>query len=143
VWEVKEQCKEHSMRMSNSLLQIVWKNVFRLFSSFSPLSSSFFFPFEWFKTWWVHHQGFYKSSLYSAGKGATIQNFKLKILICFNLPITGYWTSLHQIPPYLSHSFMEFRNHCRVGSARWRLTNGLCNSKAEEQCPRIQIPLSF
>ncbi len=143
VWEVKEHYKEHIKRMNNSLLQFFWKNVFRLLSSFSRISSSFFFRFEWFKTWWVHHLRFYKSSLYSGGKDATIQNFKLKILICFNSPITRYWTSFHQTPPYFPHSFMELKNLCRVGSARWRVTNGLCNLEVEEQCLRIQPPLSF
>ncbi len=27
-----------------------------------------------------------------------IKNFKLKILICFNSPITKHWTPLHQTP---------------------------------------------
>jgi len=81
--------------------------------------------------------------MYSGSKDATIQKFKLKILICFNSPITRHWTSLHQTPPYLPHSFMKLSNHCRVGSARWRVTNGFWNSEAEEQCLRIQLPLSF
>jgi hypothetical protein len=38
---------------------------------------------------------------------------------------------------------MELKNLCRVGSARWRVTNGLCNLEVEEQCLRIQPPLSF
>jgi hypothetical protein len=90
----------------------------------------------------VHQQGFYKRSLYSGGKDATIQKFKLKSLICFNSPSIRHWTSLHQTPPYLPHSSMELSNLCKVGSARWRVTNGLQNSEAKKQCLRIQPPLS-
>jgi len=44
------------------------------------------------------NQGFTKTSLYSWNKDATIKDFKLKILICFNALVTKHWTPLHQTP---------------------------------------------
>ncbi len=60
------QKKKHKKMMSDSLLQIFWKNNFRpLFSSNSiSLFLIFWVCFEWFKTWWVHQLGLYKTSLY-------------------------------------------------------------------------------
>ncbi len=40
--EIKKQCRKHRKRMSDSLLQIFWKNNSRSLSSFSLISSSFF-----------------------------------------------------------------------------------------------------
>jgi hypothetical protein len=62
-------------------------NSSRLLSSFNPISSSILIHFEWFKTRWVHQLGIYKTFVYSKGKDATIKDFKLEILIFFNLPI--------------------------------------------------------
>jgi hypothetical protein len=54
--------EKHKKRMSDSLLQFFWKISFRLLSSSSPLSFSFFIFFEWFKSWWVCQLGYYKIS---------------------------------------------------------------------------------
>lgn len=63
----------------------------------------------------MHQPGLYKISLYSRGKDATMKDFILEILICFNLPITEQWTSYtkHSIssPPY----FTEWSNFCAIG----------------------------
>jgi hypothetical protein len=59
---------------------------------------SFLLWFEWFKTWWVRQLRLYKTSFYSKCKDAAIKDFKIRILICFNSPITEHWTFLHQTP---------------------------------------------
>ncbi len=41
---------------------------------------------------------FYNTSLYSIGKDGIIKDLKLKILICFNSPISKHLTPLHQTP---------------------------------------------
>jgi hypothetical protein len=61
------------------------KNSFRLLSSSNPISSLILIHFEWFETWWVCQLGIYKKFVYSKGKDTTIKDFKLEILICFNL----------------------------------------------------------
>jgi hypothetical protein len=87
--EVKEHCREHRKRMSDSLLQFFAKNSSRPLSSSSPISSSFLVWFEWFKN--LMHvptrasQNFYA---HSRGKHAAIKDLKLRILICFNSPTT-------------------------------------------------------
>jgi len=75
----------------------------------------------------VHQQGLYKISLYARGKDATVKDFKLEILICFNSPITEHWTPLYQIS-----------NLCGIGSIRWRSTKVLGASEADDQYVRIQ-----
>jgi len=137
VLEVKEQSRKHRKKMNNSLKKIFFDPSL-VSVSYLPHFSSVLSNLK--------HMGastrVFQNSLYSGGKDATIQKFKLKILICFHSPIIRHWTSLCQTPPYLPHSFMELSNLCRVGSARWRVTNGLWNSEAEKQCLRIQPPLS-
>jgi len=63
------------------------KNSSRLLCTSNLISFSILIHFEWFKTWWVRQLGIYKTFVYSKSKDATIKNFKLEILICFNLPI--------------------------------------------------------
>jgi len=137
VLKIKEQCRKHRKRMNNSLKKI-FLDPSLVSAPYLPHFSSVLRDLK--------HMGAstrdFQSSLYSGGKDATIQKFKLKILICFNWPIIRHWTSLHQTPPYHPHSFMELNNLYKVGSARWRVTNGLWNSEAEKQCLRIQPPLS-
>jgi len=62
-----------------------------------PISSLFLVCIEWYKTWWMHQLGLYRTSLNSKGKDATIKDFKLEILICLVKP-TEHWTTLHQTP---------------------------------------------
>jgi hypothetical protein len=62
---------------------------------YTPLSSSLIYSsflvwFKWLKTWCVHQLELYKTSLYSRGKDATIKDFKLEILICFNSAIVEH-----------------------------------------------------
>ncbi len=99
--EVMEQQRKHKKRMSDSFIQFFWKNSSRTLSSSNSISSSVLICFEWLKTWWVCQLGLYKTSLYSTSKDATIQNLKLKILICFKSPITKHWGPLHQTPHML------------------------------------------
>ncbi len=109
------------------------KHSSRLLYSSRPISSSFSVRFGWFKTWWVHQLGLYKTSLYSRSKDATIKDFKLEIQICSNSPTTEHY-NIPPTPntPYLPHSFIELSNFCKVGSARWRATNFLWSSNEEE-----------
>jgi hypothetical protein len=107
--EVMEQQRKHKKRMSDSFVQLFWKNSSRTLSSSSSISSSILVCFEWFKTWWVCQLGLYKTSLYFTSKDATIENLKLEILICFKSPITKHWALLHQTPQYLAHSFIELK----------------------------------
>jgi len=103
---LKKQCWKYKTRMSDSLLQFFWKINFRLLSSFSPLSSSFFYLFWVIKNLMAVStrvlqnflSNFIKQLLYSKGKDATIKDFKLKIVIYFNSPITKHWNPLHQTP---------------------------------------------
>jgi len=67
-----------------------------------------------------------------------VKDFKLKILICFNSPITEHWTPLHRTPPYFPHSFFKLANFCGIGSTRWRSTNVLGASEADDEYVRIQ-----
>jgi hypothetical protein len=92
---------KHMKRMSDSLLQILWKNNSRSLSSSSFISSSFLVCFEWFKTRCVHQLGVYKRSLHSRGKDTMIQDLKHKIKIYFNSPIIEHWAPLHQTPHIL------------------------------------------
>jgi hypothetical protein len=107
-WSVRSKWaahNKHTKRMSYSVLQILWKNNSRPLSSFCLISSSFLVCFEWFKTRCVHQLGVYKSSLYSRGKDAMIQDLKYKIRIYFNSPIIEHWAPLTPNTPYLAHSF--------------------------------------
>jgi hypothetical protein len=45
--------------------------------------------------------------------------------------------------PYLPHSFIECRNFCSIGSAKWRATNVVCGTETKEQCVRIWSPFEF
>jgi len=98
VWvsEVKEQWKKQRKRLSNSLFQKIWKKNSKPLSSSCPIFYSFVVCLEWLKTWWMRQLKLYQTSLYSRCKGPMIKDFKLKILICFNSPITKHWTPLHQ-----------------------------------------------
>jgi hypothetical protein len=87
----------------------------------------------------VHQLKLYKTSLYSKGKDAMTQDFKLVILICFNSLNTEPSYTKH---PYLFDSFTEWKISWDVRSARRRGTNSIGASEAEEQCVRIQPPLS-
>ncbi len=112
-WEVKEQCKKHRKRMSDILLQFFWKNCSRSFSNSCLLFSSYLVCFEWFKIWWVHQLWLYKTSLYFRGKNETIEDFKLKILICFHSPIIEHWTphTKHLISSPLFYHIESFLWH--------------------------------
>jgi hypothetical protein len=84
---IKEQ---HRKRMSDSLLQFFWKYDTRPLSPSTSISFSLLICFEWFKIWWVHHLRLYKASFHFKGKDATLKDFKLEILICFNSLITKH-----------------------------------------------------
>jgi hypothetical protein len=62
----------------------------------------------------AHQIKLYKTSLSSKGKNATIKDFKLEILFCFNSPITEHRTPLHQtphiFPPFL-YKIEQFLRH--------------------------------
>ncbi len=73
------------------------KNSSRLLSTSSLVSSSFLICFEWFKTWWVSQLRLYKTSSYFRSKDVTTKDFKLGILICFNLPTFEHWAPLHHV----------------------------------------------
>ncbi len=74
---------------------------------------------------------------------AKIQQSKI---LCSKSYFTHLQTLKRIIPntQYFLHSFTELREkiNCHVGSSRWRATNVLWASEAEEQCVRIQPPLS-
>jgi hypothetical protein len=70
-------------------------NSSRPLSSSNSMTSSFFVHFEWLKTWWVHWLKLYKTSFYSEGKDAMIEDFMVVILICFK--------SLNTEPSYTKH----------------------------------------
>jgi hypothetical protein len=65
-----------------------------------------------------------------------IKDFKLEILICFNLLITQHWTPLH-------HSFIKLSNFCNIRSTRWDITSVLWASEADKQCVRISPLRSY
>jgi hypothetical protein len=65
-----------------------------------------------------------------------IKDFKLKILICFDSPITKHETPLHQTPQIFPHSFTELSNFSSLQSTRWSATKFLWASEAEEQYAR-------
>ncbi len=90
----------------------------------------------------MRQPGLYKTSLYSRGKDGMIKNFELQILICFNSSITKHWTPPYMKHPYLPHSFTKLSNFCTIGNFRWRTTNVLWDSEADEQFVRIQSPLN-
>ncbi len=84
----------------------------------------------------------YKTSLYLRGKDAIIKDFKFKTLIHSSLntehPMSS--SSLYQIKQTksnknscLPHFFTESSNYCGIRSARWRVTNILWPSEAEDQ----------
>ncbi len=118
------------------------KNNSRPLYSSSIIFFSFLVCFEWFKTWWVCHPGFYKKKFNSKGKDALIKESKLKILICYNSFITKHWTPLHQTPHVFPHSFIELSNFCSFQSVRWRATYLLWTSQVDEQFVRIWPHLS-
>jgi hypothetical protein len=69
-----------------------------------PISSLFLVCIEWYKTWWMHQLGLYRTSLYSKGKDATIKDFKLEILICLIKPSPNTeprYTKQHILSPLL------------------------------------------
>jgi len=76
--------------MSNCLLQNIWKKALDpslVPAPYLPLYS----PFWVIKNPMGAHQiKLYKTSLSSRGKNATIKDFKLQILFCFNSPITEH-----------------------------------------------------
>jgi hypothetical protein len=76
--------EQHRKRMSDSLLQFFWKYNSKPLSPFTSISSSFLVCFEWFNIWWVHQLRLDKASSHFKAKDATIKDFKLEILICFN-----------------------------------------------------------
>jgi hypothetical protein len=84
---LEEQHTKHKKKMSDSLLQIFFKNNFIPFFSFNPIFFSFAIYFKWFKMWWVHQLRLLKFSLYSKDEDAMIKNLKIEILIYFKLPI--------------------------------------------------------
>jgi hypothetical protein len=100
----------------------------RHLSSSSPLSFSFLV------LTWVQQPGLYKTFLYSRGKNAMTKDLKLEIWICFSSPITKDWAPLHQTPPNFPHSFTKLSNICDAESVRWKATNVLWASEAEEKC---------
>jgi hypothetical protein len=57
----------------------------------------------------------YKTSLYFSSKDAMIKDFKLGILICFNLPITEHLASTPHIFPILI--VQTIPQHCK--DAMW------------------------
>ncbi len=72
------------------------------------------------------------------------KDFKLEILLFFKFTHHQALNSLTRKNPYFPHSFIKLSNFVDIGSARWRDTNFVESSKAaEEQCARIQPPLSF
>ncbi len=72
-------------------------------------------------------------------KDTTIKKFARGILIYLNSPIIQHWFVLHQI----SHIFPIFLlNFGKVGSIKWKATNVLWTLEVEEQCVKIQPPLS-
>jgi len=79
VLKIKEQCRKHRKRMNNSLKKI-FLDPSLVSAPYLPHFSSVLRDLK--------HMGAstrdFQSSLYSGGKDATIQKFKLKILICFN-----------------------------------------------------------
>jgi hypothetical protein len=94
-----------------------------------PISSLFLVCIEWYKTWWMHQLGLYRT-LYSKGKDAIIKDFKLEILICLIKP------SLNTELPYTKHHILS-----PPPLLNWGVTNVLWTSKAEEQCVRIHWPI--
>jgi hypothetical protein len=75
------------------LIHFEW---FENFSIHFEWFENFSIHFEWFEIWWVHQLVLYKTSFYSKDKDATIKDFKLKVRIYFNSPVTKHWTPLHQ-----------------------------------------------
>jgi hypothetical protein len=67
---------------------------------------------------------------------ATIEDFKIEILICFNLLITEHWTSLH-------HSFIKLSNFCNARSTTWNTTSIRWAWEEDEQCVRISHLSSY
>jgi hypothetical protein len=56
-------------------------------------------------------------ALHFRGKVATTENFKLKILICFNSSIIEHGGPLH--PHNFPHFVIKLSNFCNLGKARW------------------------
>jgi hypothetical protein len=81
--------------------------------------------------------GLYKASSDLRAKDATIKDFKLEILICFNSSITKTLSPLTSNISFFSHLIVELSNFCEVGIPKWRVTNILCASKIKEQGVRI------
>jgi hypothetical protein len=111
--------------MSDNSFQFFWKNSSRPLSSSSLLSSSLLVCFDWFKTWWVHQPGLYKTSLYTKAKDATIQDLDLKIIIYFNSPIIKHWTPLNQTPHILFILLSNWKTFATLEVLGWGVKNFL------------------
>ncbi len=130
--------------MRDNLFQKSWKISSRPLSSFSPIFSSFQIHFEWLKTWWVHQPRLYKTSLHSRGKDAIIKDFKFKTLIHSSLNTEHPMSSSFLFTKSNKNSclpqfFTGSSNYCSIRSARWRVTNILWPSEAEDQCVRFNL----
>ncbi len=83
----------------------------------------------------------YKTYLYSRSKDATIKDFKLEILICFNSSITKPpYTNTLYLPPFLYQIEQFF---CRVleALARWLEIFFELQKQQRNKCARIQHTL--
>ncbi len=157
-------CEKHRKRMSNSLFKNVGKKktlnpslvptplsiIFLMFSLFWAISKDLV-HFKWI-------QNFSSFSVISNLMGAVtrilqnvcllhrqtwrIQGFKLlKILNCFNSPNIKHRILYIKHP--ISSSFLSQieSNFCNVESTRWKVSNVLWASEAQEQCVMIRLPL--